>query len=860
MPPEGVDASRLKIEPSNVVQALLDDTEPGSALHRRLALFHGRWDLLDDPSHDEAARMALASYQFDHPLLDDETISVRDRAEAAFRRGDAEQTVALLRHGDDIRSRVLRAEALDQLGRRAEALNGLADIDVAPDETASAATMTALGRVIVMRATFEGRPARDYHAAMDLFAAARDRADRLYWPAYLAEAELLVRKDNMPEAAAALEAALTLNPRCSRAWYLLGGMAVKRFDFAVARQCVEQLRQINPHHLLGDLLEVRLFLTQRDPASAHPILARITGAWPKQRMGIALTAAAFALQHDFEACERALRRHDALSPGSARAYQVVGSHLSATRQYAASDTMLREAVDRDPNWPEPLTDRGLMLLQWGHEEEARRVLTRACNLDPFQVRAVNSLKMVEALTTYHTIRTPHFVIKFGDPRDAVLARDMARHVEDIYDNVTTIFDHRPSKPTLIEIMPDKQWFAVRITGMPSIWTFAACTGDIIAITPPKYGKHQHGPFDWTDVVRHEFVHTVTLDQTANRIPHWFTEACAVSTQRTRRDFDTCRLLAAALQADELFALDQINWAFVRPQRPTDRGLAYAQSDWMVEFIVEQFGHAAIIALLNTYRAGTSDEVAMEQVTGLAPEAFLARFESWAAQQVQRWGLAPHPDDDAVFAAVAASEERAVPELIRNHPNHPAVMKMVASVALAANDTDTARQAVLRYAEACPVDPWPSRALARLALADGRTAEALGPLQRLDSLALNETHWAVELARLHRADGRFSAASAAMARALHREPYNAGLRETAAAIALQAGDGQEALFHITSLTLLEPRRSIHWVRLAAIRHRLGDLDAAHRAATKARQIDPATPVQRFMKSSAGKGFQGNGMSE
>ena len=31
-------------------------------------------------------------------------------------------------------------------------------------------------------------------------------------------------------------------------------------------------------------------------------------------------------------------------------------------------------------------------------------------------------------------------------------------------------------------MPDEQWFGVRITGLPWIWTIGACTGEIIAMS------------------------------------------------------------------------------------------------------------------------------------------------------------------------------------------------------------------------------------------------------------------------------------------------------------------------------------------------------------------------------------------
>ena len=109
-----------------------------------------------------------------------------------------------------------------------------------------------------------------------------------------------------------------------------------------------------------------------------------------------------------------------------------------------------------------------------------------------------------------------------------------------------------------------------------------------------------------EALRHEYVHTVTLEQTRNRIPHWFTEALATYLETKPRTFDTAQLLAAAFDGGTLFDLDAINWAFIRPKKKTDRSQAYAQGAWMVEFIERTWGRDAIVKLLAAYRDGTPE--------------------------------------------------------------------------------------------------------------------------------------------------------------------------------------------------------------------------------------------------------------
>lgn len=845
------DGKSPDIELAPMIRKLLDDPATSETERRRLALFHGQWTEIDDPTPAEQARIAHDAFRLMDARLVESSGPTGWQASAALRRGDAHQAVELIKSDQTAQGALLRATALDMLGRRREATSVLIPWRHRLHEETidDPAELTAATQAMVMLADFEGRPAQDYHFAMNLYAKAHDELDRLYWPAYLAEAELLIAKDNAAEAVKAALAALRLNPTCGPAWYLLGKISLDRFDFERAIACEKQLRRINRSHLLADMLESEMLLTQRDPQSALSVIRRAQETYPRHRRLVALQAAAQTLNYDEAGVAAALARAEELAPGHAGVYHVMGQFLSMGRQYLASERHLRVAIERDPNWAQPRIDLGLMLLQSGKEKAAGKELQLAVDLDPFHTRAVNSLKLVDHLLEYEQFETDHFIIKFREGIDRVLAQDIAGQIETIYDQVTQTYGHRPRRKTLIEIMPDDQWFGVRITGMPWIWTIGASTGDVIALTPPRHGKHQRGPFDWLDVIQHEFVHTVTLDQTDNRVPHWFTEACAVATQETRRDFEACQLLAAAMQSDALFDLDQINWGFIRPKSPAERPLAYAQADWMIEFITHRKGHRAVIEMLEVYREGGTDADALFQATGLSVELFMSQFKSWAREQILEWGLGAQPEDPRIEVALLEAEtgnDQSLGTLIQEYPSHPKLLKAAATGAISSGDGDKARQAVLRYAVTCPVDPWSSKALTSLAISQGTTEAAIGPLQRLDRAELHMAQWAHQLAKLHRAAGRLEAAEGAVGRALRREPYSAELRELAATIQLQRRRPQSALYHLDALAILEPDRAHHWVRLAALHRKMKHHDKSVQAAERALLIDPNAPVEQFLE--------------
>ncbi|MHC4991809.1 MAG: tetratricopeptide repeat protein, partial [Planctomycetota bacterium] len=638
-----------------------------------LRVFHGVWDDRDLSSPTRRAAVALNAWDFEEPAFDDATVPVEIRAEAMLLRGELQSAVAMLEDVESLRAARIRAQALESLGR-SDAANEAVDAPVRTmldEKVEDAATLTDGVRAMLVRSRIEGQPAKDFQSMMNLLGRAHQELDRLYWPAKLSEAQLLLDKDNEEEAIVALFETLRLNPRCAEAWYALGRVALGRFDFNSAASAAEALERQNPDHPLAAMLLAESRLIQDDPDGAMELLAPLVQRLPGLRDAHAFVAAAEALRYDDEALREALERHEQLSPGSGRAYAVVGRHLSLARQYEASAEMLEEAIRRQPAWPEPRIELGLMELQSGREMRALDALKEVAVLDPFNKRAANSLFLLEEMAGYERLESEHFIVRYKPGIDVVMAEMMPARLEAIHRIVATRFDFEPDRKTIIELMPDHPRFAVRITGMPWIHTVAACTGPVIALEVPREGKRSEhlGLFDWPRVLQHEYTHTITLAQTRNRIPHWLTEAAAVSMEQAPRTYDRCLLLATAYQNDELFDLDEIKWAFVRPKRPSDRAQAYAQGHWMVQFMNERFGSSALVRLLGRYFEGQREQEAIPAALGISREQFFADFREWADEEVKSWGLAAEPsmldltdehrwaDPDLTVAMLASQQAR-----------------------------------------------------------------------------------------------------------------------------------------------------------------------------------------------------------
>lgn len=861
-----------RVEAGEAIQSALNAPWLTDEERVELRVFHGVWEESDLISPRLNAMAALNAWQFDDPSLHDVATPVELRAEALLRKGELQQALALLEGETSLHAARLRAEVLETLGQYDAAADAVANSirRLMARQTDDAAELTEGVRALLVRSRVQGQPARDFQTMMGLLARAHQELDRLYWPARLAEAQLLYDKHDMREAVTVLHETLALNPRCAEAWYLLGRIAIDTFDFAGANRAAGHLRQLNAEHPLANLLIAEARLTQDDPDAALEVINPFLESLPQLREAHALRAAAKAILYDEAAQAEALAVYDELSPGSARAHYIVGKQLSFNRQYEAAAEALEEAIRRQPRWPAPQIELGLMELQSGRDANARHALQQVAELDPFNKRAANSLFLLEELADYKRIETEHFIVRYKPGVDEVMVRMMPQRLEAIHRVVSERFQFEPGRKTVIELMPDHQRFAVRITGMPFIHTIAACTGPVIAMEVPREGpRGRHsGLYDWPRVLQHEYTHTITLAQTRNRIPHWLTEAAAVEMELAPRDYNTARMLARSFEEGTLFDLDEIKWAFVRPRQPQDRGKAYAQGHWMLQYMNERFGETAVIRLFKRYSAGEREQEAMPSALGVSREAFYEDFLLWAERQVRLWGMAERPtvrelmdqhrrsDSElaeatrqaranhlqAIADAVAeqvgqlgegeAMRGRDWPPLrmprveitdqlleqwLEQHPDHADLVELQVRRRLSEGGDDEALIALLeRYAQLRPVDAFPHEQLARLHLASQTPSRAAPHLEWLDRLEEKSPVYAVRLAHLYRAEGELDKALEKATRALHIDPYRPSHHELAAAIAISVQQFDVAEMHIEALTILEPDRPQHQRRLEAVR--------------------------------------------
>jgi len=539
-------------------------------------------------------------------------------------------------------------ETLGKTSRAIEAYAFFDDLMIDGTLPDGADALTYLGRGFLRHSTLTQNAntvRRTRHVLQEVYQEAFHYVDPLYWPARLAAAELLLDKHDLKEAKGDFERICEQNPRVPSALVGLGRIALEHWDFEGAEKQAEAALEVNPNHVAARMLLADLRMTERRYAEAAAIAKEALETNPNAMEALCVLAAAQLRSGDKGASQQTQQRIRAINPKSAELHHVLGSWLSAGRQFVEAERHFEKAIAYAPGWAEPQTELGLLYMETGEEAEARRILEASFALDGFNARTYHVLQLLDRLDGFGQLRTEHFVVKYDETEDAIVAPYFAESLEAMYAEVCGHYGTTLEKPTIIELFPDHLGFSRRIAGRPFIATIGACTGRVIAMASPR-AESLVGRFNWKTVLRHEFTHTVTLAATENRIPHWMTEGLAVSEEPAPRSWATKQLLGDAVRGDRLFTLTSIDWGFVRPRRPNDRSLAYAQSEWMIEYIIERFNDGTVLDLLRAFRDKKTQVEAFRQVLHVEAERFDADFKAWAMKQVEVWDLPYVPVEDS----------------------------------------------------------------------------------------------------------------------------------------------------------------------------------------------------------------------
>lgn len=701
--------------------------------------------------------------------------------------------------------------------------------------------------------------------------------DADYWPAHYEAGRLFLEKFNQADATRSLAAALKINPAAAEVHTAIARAALQRYDLDTAKRSLLAALEIRPlaeaYALMADW-----HLANFDTASARASLRRAVACNVRDESILGQVAALRLMERrpgtDRQAqqaadaaarpaagpptlttvndvmaasAEAIVAAVEAANPAAGVFYNSLATRLDEARRFDLAERYYRLAAAKLPQLPGPQAALGLMLMRLGREDEARQALEAAYQADPFHVRVVNMLEVLDVLATYQRLETEHFVIRY-DARDEVLARCAARYLEqEVYPTLCKQFDFEPQGKTLIEIFNQARntaghgWFSARMVGLPYIGTVGACAGRIVGMVSPAAMPQ---PFNWARVLKHEFVHVLNLQQTSFNVPHWYTEALAVLNEGDPRPESWNRLLVRRHREGTLFDLDSINLGFIRPQSSDDWALAYCQAELYAEYMLERFGEDALARLLDGFAQVPGTPEAIRLAFDRDQAEFEAGYRRYVDGVVAQIGVAPESAATRSYAELMKAVER--------DPKNSLLLAELAQAQFDRKQYASARQHAQAALDAAaqpardqqaggrPAAPAAiskaSCVLARLRLLAGETTEAVTLLEAAHDAAAPDAETVLLLAQLKLRQGDGNAAEALYQLGAKTWHHETRWPQALAALYLQTRDEAKLVAPLTRLAGLNVDDPAVRKKLAQLALKRGDFAEAAVWAIRTLQID------------------------
>jgi tetratricopeptide (TPR) repeat protein len=214
------------------------------------------------------------------------------------------------------------------------------------------------------------------------------------------------------------------------------------------------------------------------------------------------------------------------------------------------------------------------------------------------------------------------------------------------------------------------------------------------------------------------------------------------------------MLYSAVKKHQLFTMDNLTWGFVRPKKPSDRQLAYAQSYWICQYIEQTFGHDKMLAMLEEFRKGKEQADVFPEILGVSLTEFQTNFFAWTEKEVSTWGY------DKTTTEKYNKLVKQAESLVRAR-QYPQALKLW-----------------LEIVKLRPMDALPHQRLAGLYLtkAINQPEKAVEHLERLHKVELHDNRYAKRIARIERDLGHTDLAIKYALQGVYVDPYDSDAHE------------------------------------------------------------------------------------
>ncbi len=230
------------------------------------------------------------------------------------------------------------------------------------------------------------------------------------------------------------------------------------------------------------------------------------------------------------------------------------------------------------------------------------------------------------LPQWYELRTQRFAILYADG-DLAQAEEYATFVDEVYDEITSIFSHAAPTPVTLRLYPDRRAYdaanplAAPVQGIIAHADFRR--NEVVVILDQTTNQ---SPEEIKNNVRHELTHIVLADLSSNRLNVGFHEGIAQYVERPSPDLERkVAALRQALERDALLpwsALDDRDQIYGSPQ------IGYPQTLSIVAFLVERYSFAKLREFITVSARSSGYRSALERTYGVPSTDLERMWREW----------------------------------------------------------------------------------------------------------------------------------------------------------------------------------------------------------------------------------------
>lgn len=614
-------------------------------------------------------------------------------------------------------------------------------------------------------------------------------------------AELFIDKHDHSQARAVLADLLDFAPADVEGRLLLARLLGEAsFDFARAEELAHEVLQDNPHHSGAHFVLGGIALRDMDLQKAREWAQRGLETNARELDLLALDAAITFLAEQRDAFQNQIESLKELFPDNARPLRIVAEFAEWEHRYPDMQRLLRQAARLDRNDPHVRSLLGLTLVRTASDAAGVVELNRAYQLDPYDLRVVNTLELFEGIVPKRYTSVRHGVFRFRYPKDQVelLERYVPALAQKAWDQMAERYGYVPPAPIDIELYATPEHFGVRTAGVARVGIQGVCFGRKLATVTPEGSPGNLGMTLW-----HELGHVFHIGLSDHRVPRYLTEGLAEWETKSQgrgweRELD--RELHQVREAGGEFRLSRLSRAFSHARHAEDMAAAYYASSLLAEFIAEDFGEAKLIEMLGQMGQPRLAKEVVPAVLGRSWDELDKRWELHLDEQLdflqkqfvpqlvrQPAGELAQELKRRKLARKSAPGEGAA--LVDDFKASEAALQLRLGLALLGEGAlDEAKHQLLSLTDQSPQARF---ALVRIDLAQGRPKQAREGLEALEREGVRGASLSLLLARLALTEEDRAGAIGALERALRLEPRNEEVLATLAAVLRRSARDAEA---------------------------------------------------------------------